>query len=148
MKRMYYVRLSTKGRYGARIMLDLALHYGQGPIPLKDIAERQQISEKYLEQIITVLKIAGLVKSIRGVHGGYILAKPPAKINLGQIIRILEGSIAPVECVDEPEICPRAEFCVTRDVWKEIKRAVDGILKSISLKDLVEREKEKNRARI
>ena len=142
------MRLSTKGRYGARIMLDLALHYGQGPIPLKDIAERQQISEKYLEQIITVLKIAGLVKSIRGVHGGYILAKPPAKINLGQIIRILEGSIAPVECVDEPEICPRAEFCVTRDVWKEIKRAVDGILKSISLKDLVEREKEKNRARI
>jgi len=137
------MKLSTKGRYGTRAMVDLALRYGQGPILLKDIAKRQEISEKYLEHIITSLKVAGLVKSIRGAHGGYILAKSPAQIKLSQVIKVLEGSIAPVECVDDPRTCSRVELCVTRDVWKEIKRAIDEILESISLKDLVEREKKK-----
>ena len=135
------MKLSTKGRYGTRAMVDLAFHYGQGPILLKDIAKRQQISEKYLEHIITSLKVAGLVKSIRGSHGGYILAKSPAQIKLSQVIKVLEGSIAPVECVDDPKVCSRAKLCVTRDIWKKIKRAIDEILESITLKDLVEREK-------
>jgi len=137
------MKLSTKGRYGTRAMVDLALHYGQGPILLKDIAKREEISEKYLEHIITSLKVAGLVKSIRGAHGGYILAKPPAQIKISQVIKVLEGSIAPVECVDDPGLCSRVELCVTRDVWKEIKRVMDEVLESVSLKDLVEQQKRK-----
>jgi len=137
------MKLSTKGRYGARAMVDIALYYDQGPVLLKDIAKRQDISEKYLEHIITSLKVAGLVKSIRGAHGGYILAKSPVQIKLSQIIKALEGSTAPVECVDDPKFCPRAELCVTRDVWREIKRGIDEILESISLKDLAEQQKKK-----
>ena len=137
------MKLSTKGRYGVRTMADLVLYYGQGPILLKDIAKRQEISKKYLEHIITPLKIAGLVKSIRGPHGGYILAKPPAQIKLSQIIKILEGSIALVECIDDPGCCSRVEICSIRGVWGEIKRAMDEVLESISLKDLVERKKKK-----
>lgn len=139
------MKLSTKGRYGTRAMVDIALYYGQGPILLKDIAKRQNISEKYLEHIITSLKIAGLVKSIRGAHGGYILAKDPVQIRLSQIIKALEGSIAPVECVDDPDLCSRAKTCVTRDVWIKIKKSMDEILKSISLKELVERQKKRQR---
>jgi len=135
------MRLSTKGRYGVRAMADLALCYGQGPILLKDIAKRQEVSKKYLESIITSLKIAGLVKSIRGPHGGYILAKPPAQIKLSQIIKVLEGSLAPVECVDDPECCSRAKVCSIIGVWREIKRAMDEVLESISLKDLVEQQR-------
>jgi len=137
------MKLSTKGRYGARTMVDMALHGGKGPVLLKDIAKRQNISEKYLEHIITSLKVAGLVKSIRGAHGGYILGKDPVQIKLSQIIKALEGSIAPVECVDDPDFCSRAELCVTRDVWVQIKKAMDKVLESISLKDLVEKQKKK-----
>ena len=137
------MKLSTKGRYGARVMVDLAFHYGQGYLLLKDIAKRQGISEKYLEHIITTLKVAGLVKSFRGAHGGYTLAKPPTQIKLAQIIKTLEGSTALVECVDDPECCPQAGLCVTRDVWTEIKRATDEILESISLEDLVKQGKRK-----
>ena len=94
-----------------------------------------------MEHIINPLKIAGLVKSIRGAHGGYILAKPPHQIKLSQIIKVLEGSIAPVECVDDPKSCPRKEFCVTRDIWMEMKKAMNEILESVSLKDLTEKQK-------
>jgi len=141
------MRLSTRSRYGVRAMVDLALYYGQGNVLLKDIAKRQGISNKYLEHLLTSLKVAGLVKSIRGAHGGYLLAKPPAQIRLSQVIKVLEGSIAPVECVDDPKTCPRTELCVTRDVWREIKRAMDEILESISLKDLVEQEKKKEQSK-
>jgi len=141
------MRLSTRSRYGVRAMVDLALYYGQGNVLLKDIAKRQGISNKYLEHLLTSLKVAGLVKSIRGAHGGYLLAKPPAQIRLSQVIKVLEGSIALVECVDDPKTCPRTELCVTRDVWREIKRAMDEILESISLKDLVEREKKKEQSK-
>ncbi len=137
------MKLSTKGRYGTRAMVDLALHYGQGNVLLKDIAKREGISDKYLEHLLTSLKVSGLIKSIRGAHGGYTLAKPPAQIKLSQVIKVLEGSIAPVECVDDPKMCPRTELCVTRNVWREIKRAMDEILESVSLKDLVEQEKKK-----
>lgn len=124
-------------------MLDLALNYGKGPILLKDIAKRQEISVTYLENLITPLKAAGLVKSIRGARGGYILAKPPMQIKLSEVIQILEGSLAPVECVDDPRVCYRSALCVTEDIWREVKKAIVNILESTSLQDLVERQREK-----
>ena len=129
-------------------MLDLALHHGEGPILLKDIARRQQISERYLEHLVTPLKTAGLVTSARGAHGGFALAKPPSEIRLCKIIQLVEGSIAPVECVDDPKVCPRADLCVTRDIWAEMKKATDKVLESTTLQDLVERQKGEKQARV
>jgi Rrf2 family cysteine metabolism transcriptional repressor len=137
------MKLSTKGRYAMRAMLDLALHYGEGPILLKDVAKREHISERYLEQIILPLKAAGLVNSTRGARGGFILAKPPSQIRLIEVMQVSEGSIAPVECVSDPEVCSHASLCVARDIWSEMKKAMDGILESTTLQDLVERQREK-----
>ena len=137
------MKLSVRGQYGTRALLDLALHGGQGPVLLKDIAQRQQISLSYLEHVITPLIAGGIVRSTRGPRGGISLAKPPLEIRLDEVIQILEGSMAPVECVSNPEICERSEFCVTRDVWDELKKAMDGVLESITLQDLVERQKSK-----
>ena len=137
------MKLSTKGRYAMRAMVDLALHYGEGPILLKDIAKREHISERYLEQIILSLKAAGLVNSTRGARGGFILARPPSQIRLIEVMQVSEGSIAPVECVSAPEVCSHASLCVTRDIWSEMKRAMNGILESTTLQDLVERQREK-----
>lgn len=139
------MRLSTKGRYGARAMLDLSLHYGEGPILLKDIARRQQVSERYLENLIVALKAAGLVTSMRGAHGGFTLAKPPSQIKLSEIIQSVEGSIAPAECVDDPKVCSRADLCVTRDIWTEMRDAMSAILESTTLQDLVQRQMEKDK---
>jgi len=139
------MKLSVRGQYGTRALLDLALHGGQGPVLLKDIAQRQQISLSYLEHVITPLIAGGIVRSTRGPRGGISLAKPPLEIRLDEVIQILEGSMAPVECVSNPEICERSEFCVTRDVWDELKKAMDGVLESITLQDLVERQKSKKR---
>lgn len=141
------MRLSTKGRYGARAMLDLALNFGEGPILLRDIARRQEVSEKYLEHSITALRKAGLVRSVRGARGGYVLAKSPSQIRLSEIMQVLEGSMAPVECVDDPQICQRAQLCVTRDIWAEIKEAIDNILESITLGDMVERQNRKRNSK-
>ncbi len=141
------MRLSTKGRYGARAMLDLALNSGEGPILLRDIARRQEVSEKYLEHSITALRKAGLVRSIRGARGGYVLAKSPAQTRLSEIMQVLEGSMAPVECVDDPQVCQRAQLCVTRDIWVKIKEAVDNILESITLEDMVERQNRKRNSK-
>ena len=141
------MKLSSKGQYGARAMLDLALHYGEGPILLRDIAKRQQISERYLEHLIVALKVGGLVNSTRGARGGFALAKAPSQIRLSEIIQIVEGSIAPVECVDDPEICPRADHCVTRDVWAEMKQAMTGVLESTTLADLAQRQREKEKSK-
>ncbi|HEX75410.1 MAG TPA: Rrf2 family transcriptional regulator [Dehalococcoidia bacterium] len=138
------MKISTKGRYGTRAMLDLALHYGEGSILVKDIARRQQISERYLEHLLISLKVAGVVRSARGTRGGFTLARPPSQIRLGEIIRAMEGSVAPVECVDDPEGYSRAPFCATHDVWVEVKKAVNGVLDSISLQDLVERQAKKD----
>ena len=137
------MKLSTKGRYGMRAILDLAMNYGQGPISLKYIAQRQEISQKYLERLITFLKLAGLVKSIRGTHGGYILAKHPSKIKLSEVIQVLEGSIALVECVENPKSCPRVNHCATREIWKKMKEAMNNVLESTTLQDLVEQQNEK-----
>ncbi len=141
------MRLSTKGRYGARAMLDLALNSSEGPVLLRDIAKRQEVSEKYLEHSITTLRKAGLVRSIRGARGGYMLAKSPSQIRLSEIMEVLEGSMAPVECVDDPQVCQRAQLCVTRDIWAEMKEAIDNILESITLQDMVERQDRKRNSK-
>jgi len=141
------MRLSTKGRYGARAMLDLALNSSEGPVLLREIAKRQEVSEKYLEHSITTLRKAGLVRSIRGARGGYVLAKLPSQIRLSEIMEVLEGSMAPVECVDDPQVCQRAQLCVTRDIWAKMKEAIDNILESITLQDMVERQNRKKNSK-
>lgn len=140
------MKLSTKGRYATRAILDLAINQGEGPILLKEIAQRQQISLSYLEHLITPLIAGGLIRSTRGAKGGVSLAKPPEEIKLIEVIQLLEGSLAPVECVNNPKLCPRSELCVTRDVWTELKNAMTGVLESTTLQDLVDRQKEKGKA--
>lgn len=137
------MKLSTRAQYGTRALVELALGWGEGPIPLRDVAQRQQLPQPYLAHLMAPLVAAGIVRSIRGPKGGISLVKPPQEITLGEVIRVLEGSSAPVECVDRPEICPRAELCVTRDVWVEMKRAVNGVLESTTLQALVERQRQK-----
>ncbi len=137
------MKLSTRGRYGSRVLLDLALSEGKGPVPLKDIAQRQQISLLYLEHIIAPLISVGIIRSTRGAHGGVKLARPPKDIKLSEVMGLLEGSIAPVDCINDPEVCSRSELCATRDVWIELKKAMDGVLESKTLQDLVEIQKNK-----
>jgi len=142
------MKLSTRGRYGTRALLDLALHQTEGrPIPLKEIAQRQEISPQYLEHLITPLIAARIVKSSRGPRGGVQLAKPPREIELIEVIEILEGSIVPVDCIDSLEVCPRSKLCATRDIWVELKEAIDKVLKSTTLQDLVERHKKKEQSK-
>jgi len=142
------MRLSTKGRYGLRALLDMALFQNEGPVTLNNIAERQAISEGYLEQLMMPLKRAGIVRSIRGAQGGYLLARDAKDIMVGEIIRVLEGPIAPVACVDEehPEICERASFCATRMVWEKVRDSISGVLDSYSLEDLVQESKKHGEA--
>ena len=137
------MRISTKGRYGIMAMLDLALHYGQGPILVKDIARRQNVSDRYLEHLLILLKVAGIVRSARGTRGGFTLARPPSQIRLSEIIRATEGSMAPVECVDAPEAYPQASLCAVYDVWVEMKTAINNILESTTLQGLLERQRQK-----
>jgi Rrf2 family cysteine metabolism transcriptional repressor len=133
------MKLSTKGRYGLRAALDMALYEHTGPITLNSIAERQGISEGYLEQLMVPLKRAGVVRSVRGAQGGYLLAKEPRDVTVGEIIRTLEGPIAPVGCVNEdfPEACDRYDFCVTRKVWAKVRDSISEVLDSFTLEDLV-----------
>jgi len=140
------VKISTRGRYGTRVLLDLALHGGKEPVPLKDIARRQQISLLYLERLIAPLVAAGMIRSTRGARGGVRLARSPQEVRLSEVIGLLEGSIVAVGCVGDPDVCPRSELCVTRDVWSELKKAMDGVLESITLQDLVERQKGKEQS--
>jgi Rrf2 family protein len=137
------MKLSTKGRYATRAMLDLAINQGEEPVLLKDIAQRQQISLSYLEHLVTPLITGGLIRSTRGAKGGVSLAKSPVEIKLSEIIQLLEGSLAPVECVNNPKLCSRSELCVARDVWAELKEAMNGVLEATTLQDLVERQKVK-----
>jgi len=137
------MKLSTRGQYGTRALLDLALRQEERPVPLKDIAQRQQISLRYLGHLITPLIAGGIVRSTRGAGGGVSLARSPEEIRLSEVMQLLEGSIAPVECVSNPGICTRSKLCVTRDIWSELKQAMDGVLESTTLQDLVERQKRK-----
>lgn len=133
------MKLTTRGRYGARLMVDLAGYYAEGPVPLAEIARRQNISAKYLEQLIIPLKAAGLVRSIRGARGGYQLARKPEEINLGEIIEVLEGDLALVDCVTDPELCDRAKYCPTRTIWVETSEYLKKQLFSRTLQDVLDR---------
>lgn len=134
------MKLTTRSRYGIRLMYDLSIHYGQGYIFLKDISERQQISEKYLGQLILPLKSAGLVTSSRGAHGGYSLSKRPEDITLFDIVNSLEGTLCVVECVRKPEVCDRVSSCPTRPVWEKFDNTINDFLKGISLESLKQNE--------
>lgn len=136
------MKISTKGRYALRLMLDLAINYTGEYISIKSIAARQDISEKYLEQIITQLNRAGYVRSVRGAQGGYMLAKSPSEYTVGMILRLMEGSLAPVSCTEE-ESCNRISGCVTQEVWQKIQKAVEDVVDHITLADLVTRYQEK-----
>ncbi len=138
------MKLSTKGRYSSRAMLDLALNYGYGPVSLKDIARRQEISVRYLETIMTLLVSNGLVVSSRGKGGGFMLSRAPDEIHLIEVISAVEGSLAPVHCVDDPTKCKRSAECVTLDVWGMLKKAMTDLLKSITLRDMVKMYETKN----
>lgn len=138
------MKISTKGRYALRLMLDLAVNQTGEYISIKNIAARQDISEKYLEQIITQLNRAGYVRSVRGAHGGYMLAKAPSEYTVGMILRLMEGSLAPVSCLEsEDGSCDRTSGCVTLEVWQKIQQAVDDVVDNITLADLVARYQEK-----
>lgn len=137
------MKLSSRGRYGVRLMLDLAFYYGGEAQFLKDIAKRQEISEKYLWQLIKPLKSAKLINSARGAHGGYKLAKHPSEITLRDIVEILEGPISITECSSNPDVCERIKICSARDIWENISVMISQYLESISLADLKERQKGK-----
>jgi len=148
------LRLSTKGRYGTRLMLNLAQHYGNGhrTVILKDISTDEEISIRYLEQIIIPLKINRLVKSIRGAGGGYTLARSPEEIKLSEILHALEGSCCLVECMEDPDFCNRIETCPTFEIWKGASELLKTYFGNISLRDIVEiaekrKKKLKNKTR-
>lgn len=137
------MKISTKGRYALRLMLDLATYNTGEPISLKDVARRQEISDKYLEQIISVLNKAGFVKSIRGAQGGYQLKKAPSEYTVGMILRLTEGDMAPVSCVGaEKEECDRKAGCVTIRIWQQINDAVNNVIDNITLADMLEWQEE------
>lgn len=137
------MKISTKGRYALRLMVDLAL-FGQGqPVSLRDVAQRQQLSDKYLEQIVTPLVKAGLVRSVRGAGGGYLLTRRPEDYTTGEILRPLEGDLAPVECATDNQFCERSGQCVTVELWQEIHRAVSQVVDRTTLADLAERQRQK-----
>lgn len=136
------MKISTRGRYALRLMIDLALCEGDGPLSLKDVAARQNISDKYLEQIVTPLSRMGLVRSVRGAGGGYLLTRKPEEYTVGDILRPLEGDLAPVECATDPAYCSRCDRCVTVALWKEIHQAVSGVVDNITLADMARRQRE------
>lgn len=138
------MKISTKGRYAVRVMLDLAWNSTGECIKVKDIAARQGISEKYLEQIIGMLNKAGYVKSVRGAQGGYRIAKAPEECTVGQILRLTEGTMAPVACVEEGAAeCERCDTCETLEVWKELYEAVNSVIDRVTIADLVRKRRQR-----
>ncbi len=138
------MKISTKARYGTRLMLALGLHYEEGPVLLKDVARLEDISEKYLSQIVIPLKNAGLVNSFRGARGGYVLAKHPVQINLREIVEALEGEINLVDCVKTSASCLRSSMCVTHFLWRKMGQKMIQVLEDITLADLVDECRNKN----
>jgi len=138
------MKLSTRTRYGTRALLDIALYGGDGPVPVRDIAQRQQISPLYLVHLLSPLIAGKIIRSTRGARGGIWLARPPAEIKLSDVIGLLEGSITPVECVSDPNYCPRSDSCVTREVWGDLERAMNEVLESKTLQGLVEQQRKKD----
>lgn len=136
------MKISTKGRYALRMLLDLAGRKDEGYIALKDIASRQRISKKYLEQIVTLLNRSDILRSNRGYQGGYMLAQPGGHYTVGQILRITEGGLCPVSCMeDEPNLCPRGGSCMTLPVWQGLQRVMAEYLDSITLQDIIDNNK-------
>jgi Rrf2 family cysteine metabolism transcriptional repressor len=135
------MKLSTRTRYGTRALLELAMHEGKDPVSLKEIARQQQISLPYLEQLIAPLITGGIIRSTKGPRGGISLARKPEDIKLIEITRLLEGSLAPVECVENPGVCKRAAHCAARDVWSELEDVINGYLKGTTLQDIAEKQK-------
>jgi Rrf2 family cysteine metabolism transcriptional repressor len=141
------MRLSTKVRYGTRALLEIAIHEGNSPIQLKDVAENQEISLPYLEQLMRPLVAGGYVRSTTGPRGGVSLARDPSDIKMIDIIQLYEGSIALVACIDDPDVCDRSSSCVTRDLWSELKDAMSDVLESRTLRDLINQKKEKDESK-
>ncbi len=142
------MKISTKGRYGLRALIDLAQYSEIEPVSISSIANRQDISERYLEQLMTLLKKAGIIKSIRGAGGGYVLAKDTSEISVGDVLRALEGSLEPVECATfkEEDTCAASDLCVTKYVWQRINESINRTVDEISLKQLVEEGRSKKAA--
>ncbi len=141
------MKLTTKGRYGLRAMFDLALNYSAEPVSLNTIANRQGISVNYLEQLISPLRKAGLVKSIRGAQGGYMLARNPKQISVGEILETLEGPLAPATCVvetDDSDACSCSEYCVTKIIYEKIRDSINDVVNGISLQDMIDDHKKIN----
>lgn len=136
------MKLSTKCRYGARAVIEIARHHEDGPIKRKDIARYQNISDSYLENILIALKNAGIIDTIRGANGGYMLRNDPSEVNLLQIINALEGSLALVKCAENPSICDKTERCSTRMVWVKLQEAKENILRNVTIQELVDFEGE------
>lgn len=132
------MKVSTRTRYGIRAAIELAQHHKQGPLQLRIIAERQSISVKYLEQLVAVLRSGGIVRSLRGARGGYLLAKAPDQIRLSDVFHCLEGPVATTECVEDPEFCDRSMDCVARKLWTRVEGAVNEVLDSVTLQDLLD----------
>ena len=134
------MKLFTRSRYGTRMMLDLAKHFDDGPVQISQISKRENLSVKYLEQLIIPLKKADLIKSVRGPKGGHMLNKAPGKITVGDIVRILEGGIDLCNCIGNPETCDRIDHCLTRDVWEEATKAMYDKLDSVTLSGMIQQE--------
>lgn len=137
------MKISTKGRYAVLVMLDLALNNTGECIKVKDIAARQNISEKYLEQIIAMLNKAGYVNSVRGAQGGYRIAKDPSEYTVGMILRLTEGSMAPVACLDEGNQCEQCDTCETLEVWKDLYDAINSVIDNVTIADLVAKRRQR-----
>ena len=131
------MKLSTRSRYGTRMMLDLAQRYDQGPVQMGEISKRENISVKYLEQLIIPLKKANFIKSVRGPKGGHMLARPPEKITVGDIVRILEGGINLSTCIENPEVCEKTTECLVRGVWEETTKVMYDKLNSVTLSKMM-----------
>ena len=138
------MKISTKGRYALRMLIDLAEHQNRGFVALKDIADRQNISKKYLEQIIPILNKSDILKTTRGSQGGYMLSKSPDKYTVGEILRLTEGSLAPVDCLNQDPIqCERSGECATLPVWQGLNRVINEYLDSITLQDILDQQRER-----
>jgi len=140
------VKMSTRGRYGTRAMVDIGENFGKGPVSLRKLTERQCLSMKYMEQIIPLLKASGLIRSARGARGGYVLAKEPCEISLHDIVQALEGTWSLVDCLEDDTLCDRAKECATYEIWRDVQAAIYKILDSTTLADMIERHREKTKA--
>jgi len=139
------MKLSTRTRYGIRATLELAVNHGKGPLQTKVIAQRQNISVKYLEQLMALLKAGGIVRSIRGSKGGYLLARAPNQIRMNEVMHRLEGTVSTVECVEDKDSCSRSADCAARYLWMQVENSIEHVLQSITLQDLVDKANEEKK---